>query len=67
MPGRESALAYCKGANSIWKAVNGMREAKSVEMLHVHEVKGWTTGGKIQCWRPQMLREMMGQADACKQ
>lgn len=28
----------------VWEAVSGMREAKPVEILQVHEVKGWVTG-----------------------
>ena len=61
--------SLCPGLlqRGVWEAVSGMREAKSVEILQVHEVEGWTTGGKKQRWRPQMLREMMGQVDACKQ
>lgn len=45
-----------------------MREAKSVGILQVHEVKSlmiWGGGGGNPHWRLQMLKEMVGQVNEC--
>lgn len=40
--------SLCPGLlqRGVWEAVSGMREAKSVEILQVDEVKGWMMGGR---------------------
>lgn len=51
-------------AKGVCGDVGGMREAKSIEVLQVHEVELDNGGKKPQHWGPQILREMMGQVDA---